>query len=132
MVSKLILFLSLILVFGAAAGAVELKELNVGDRGTLTGSIENAEVTCIDNQTRDLSSVSATLAPMNSVGLDVIGVDELTVASVYWPRGNLSDIFAKYTVTFKSDGLDLGMGAICAIKVTKPEIGFRIRVRSSK
>ena len=132
MVSKLILILSLILVFGAAAGAVELKELNVGDRGILTGSIENAEVTCIDKQTRGLYSFSATLAPLNSFGLEVIGVDELTVVSVYWPKGNLSEIFAKYKVTFKSDGLDLGMGAICAIEVTKPEIGFTIKDRSSK
>ncbi|MBK7845562.1 MAG: hypothetical protein IPJ71_18110 [Bdellovibrionales bacterium] len=128
--SKLILCIGL--AFGSAAGAVELKTLNVGDRGILTGPIEEAKITCIDKQTREVNEFSATLAPLNSFGLEVIGVDDLTVVAVYWPRGNLSEIFAKYKVTFKSEGLDIGMGALCAINVSKPEFGFRINKDSSK
>ncbi len=125
MVSKLIL--CIVLAFGSAAGAVELKTLNVGDRGILTSPIENAKITCIDKETRVLYSFSATLAPLNSIGLEVIGVDELTVVAVSWPKGNLNEMFAKFKVTFKSDGFDLGMHSICAIEITQPEIGFHIK-----
>lgn len=125
MINKLIL--SIVLAFGSVAGAVELKTLNVGDRGKLTGPIEEAKFTCIDKQTREVHKFSATLAPLNFFGLEVIGVDELTVVDVSWPRGNLSEMFAKFKVTFKSDGFDLGMNSICAIDVSQPEIGFRIK-----
>lgn len=127
--SKLIL--CIVLAFGSAAGAVELKTLNVGDRGRLTAEIENAEITCIKLDTRQLERYSVALAPMDLVGgLNLINVDELTVVDVYWPKGNLSDIFAKYKVTFKSDRLDSVANATCSIDVTQPEIGFLLIGRS--
>lgn len=123
--SKLIL--CVVLTFGSVARAVELKDLNVGNRGRLTDVIKNAEITCIKLDTRQLERYSVALAPMNLVGgLNLLNVDELTVVDVYRPKGNLSDIFTKYKVTFKSDRLDSEANAICSINVTQPEIGFQL------
>lgn len=125
------LILCVVLGFGAVAGAVELKELKVGDRGRLTGPIENAEITCIKLDTRQLERYSFTLAPMTLVGgLDLINVDELTVTDVHWLTGQLSEIFSKHKVTFKSDILDSSANAICSIDVTQSKIGFQLIGRS--